>query len=149
MILLPICQASSIFALHPRIATAFEFIKTHPLSQIEHSRVEIDGDNLYINIGDNELIKAERRSIEIHKKYIDLHIPLSGVEIIGWRSSLVLEKVDKAYDELLDFALYKDIPTTYITLHPGEFLLATPQDGHAPLIGSGNLVKAVVKIKIT
>ncbi len=34
-----------------------------------------------------------------------------------------------------DCALYGDVPTTFINLLPGQFVIVYPEDPHAPAIG--------------
>lgn len=153
MILLPLAHASSIFSLHPLFGAAFDYVLSHDLaSMCTHAsfggRVELDGDRFYINIGSNVLVPASDRLIEVHRRYIDIHIPLSGSEIIGYRAYDTLSELDTPYDLARDYAFYRDTPTAYVDVLAGEFLIATPADGHAPLIGSGTLLKAVVKIQI-
>lgn len=36
-----------------------------------------------------------------------------------------------------DCALYGDMPSAFVDLKPGEFLIVYPEDPHAPLIGTG------------
>jgi len=55
---------------------------------------------------------------------------------------------EKKFDTEADFGLFKDEPTSYITLKPNEFAIIYPEDAHAPIIGNGKIRKLVVKIKI-
>ena len=58
----------------------------------------IDGDNLYFNYPDCAITKEVKEGfLEGHKKYIDIHIVISGEENLGYtpRSEV---KVKKEYD---------------------------------------------------
>ena len=109
----------------------------------------LQGDNLYINVDDASLRSREAQKLEVHRRYIDVHFPLDGVEEVGWRSldSLTCES-EAPFDEVRDFALYAAPATTYFTVRPGEFYVMFPEDAHAPIIGQGTLRKAIAKVRI-
>ena len=70
--------------ISPLFAKAFEYVKNTDFSKMEDGRHDIEGDNLYANIQTLNGKNIQDASIEIHKKYIDIQIPLLGVEQIGW-----------------------------------------------------------------
>ena len=43
-------------------------------------------------------------AIETHKKYIDIQLPLLGVEKIGWKPGCELQEVSVPYNEEKDIA---------------------------------------------
>ena len=83
----------------------------------------------------------------MHRRYVDIHVPLSGEETVGWTAlhSLTTHP-DEPFNETSDFALYSEPAATYFTVRPGEFYIMYPEDAHAPIIGSGTLRKLVVKV---
>ena len=86
--------------------------------------------------------------IETHDKYIDIQLPLFGVEKIGWKSRGELQEESIPYDEEKDITFYIDHPTAYTKVYPGQFVIYFPSDGHAPGIGQGTIRKAVIKIPV-
>ena len=134
--------------LHPLFKAAFDYIKSHDLLAMPLGRIELDGDRLFINNVESELVEKDNQIIEVHRRYIDIHVPLDGEETIGWKPLADLSVVDKAYDDEADFATFAESASAYLTLKPGQFLVAWPEDGHAPIIGRGRLRKAIVKIKL-
>ena len=84
-------------------------------------RIELDGDNLFINNVNPECIAAEKQVLEMHRDYIDVHILLTGKETIGWKAIEDLKNITQEYQNEGDCALSDDQPTTYVTLQPGEF----------------------------
>ena len=44
--------------------------------------------------------------------------------------------------------LYADRPSTYVTLSPGQWLMAWPEDAHAPVIGNGRIRKLIAKVRL-
>ncbi|MGL5682451.1 MAG: YhcH/YjgK/YiaL family protein [Marinifilaceae bacterium] len=134
--------------LHPRFGQLFNYLRTHNLLDVAPGRIDLDGDNLYINNGESEMKTAAEQMIEVHKQYIDVHLPLDKSETIGWISIADMNQVEVAYNEEGDYAFYGDEPHTYVTLHPGECMIVFPEDGHAPIIGEGKMRKAVAKVLV-
>ena len=149
MILAPLSEMPQYFALHSQLKSLFDYLSRHDLSVVPAGRVELDGERLFINVSDVQLKTKEEQNIEVHRAYIDVHIPLSGDEIIGWKSlKNIGKKVPISSDETADFSLFDEPADEYFTVHPGQFFICFPDDGHAPVIGEGKLRKLIVKIKI-
>lgn len=148
MIIASLENSLTIESLHPGFKVLFEYIKNHNLLLKETGKIEIDGDNLFINNVLVSLKKKEDQVLESHKQYIDVHIPLDGNEIIGWKPTRDCSVVRSIYNSVEDYALFDDVPSSYVTIEPGSFLIAFPEDAHAPVIGKGEIRKLVAKIKI-
>ena len=149
MILLKIKDSERIESLHPMLKKFFDYVKTLNFEQLEGGRIELEGKNLFINVDTPELVLKENQKLEVHQKYLDVHIPISGTETIGWKA---LDDIKSSpaipYDAEKDFAMYKEGASTYFEVHPGEFFIAFPEDAHAPIIGEGKFKKIVGKIKL-
>lgn len=148
MILAHLTESARYEQLHPLFKTAFDFIKSNNLLKMGTGRIELESNRLFINNIKANLIKKEKQALEIHKKYIDIHIPLDKTEIIGWKSLSDLNKPREKFDTEKDFALFDEPASNYIEVHPGEFLIVFPEDAHAPVIGEGVLRKLIVKIEL-
>lgn len=148
MIYSSLSQSERIESLHPKFKQVFDYIKSNDLLHLELGRIELDGDNLFINNVNPSLVTADEQVLEAHKAYLDIHIPLDRNEIIGIISTEKCAKIKSGYDETNDYELYDDKPENFVTIHPGEFLIVYPEDAHAPLIGEGKIRKAVAKIKL-
>ncbi|MCM1516869.1 MAG: YhcH/YjgK/YiaL family protein [Paraprevotella sp.] len=146
MILAKLTDSSRYEAVHPLFGQAFEYILSHDLASVSAGRIELDGDRLFINVCETDLVAAESQKLEVHRRYIDIHVPLEQVETIGWKHISDLGESEAPFDEAGDFALYDDRDVSYIPVHPGEFLAVFPEDAHAPLIGSGHQRKLIVKV---
>ena len=46
-----------------------------------------------------------------------------------------------------DIQFFDDEPQTFYTLRPGQFTILFPEDGHAPMIGEGDVRKIIVKVR--
>ena len=148
MILAKLTDSARYEALHPALPALFEYVKQHNLLSAQPGCLALDGDDLFINVTDSTLMTKEAQKLEVHQRYIDIHMPLSAPEIIGVRHISTLGEPDAPFNEKEDAALYTAPATTYIVVEPGDFLLLFPEDAHAPIIGSGKLRKLVAKIKI-
>ena len=148
MIIVNLHDTADIERLHPAFKQLFDYIKAHNLQEMPIGRIELDGERLFVNNDNPTLRTAEEQTIEVHRRYIDVHIPLDHNEIIGWRATRHCTDLVSEYEADKDRMFYSDQPTTYITLHPGEVCICYPTDGHAPIIGTGSMRKAVAKVLI-
>ncbi|MGC3976921.1 MAG: YhcH/YjgK/YiaL family protein [Paludibacteraceae bacterium] len=148
MIYSTIAESERIEDLHPQFKRVFEYLKKNNLLNIELGRIELDGNRSFINNVESQLFPAEERSLEAHKDYLDIQIPLDVPETIGVKPTADCKTVKSAYNEEKDILFFEDKPTNFVTVYPGEFIILYPEDAHAPLIGEGNVRKLVVKIQI-
>lgn len=132
--------------LHPSFKQAFDFLRTTDFSTLDDGRIELEGDAIYINLAGN--MGKESAPLEVHQKYIDIQMPLSTTELIGWKPLRSCCHVLEVYDKEKDIAFYADKFDTQLSVSPGEFVIFYPQDAHAPAMASGFLRKLVVKIKL-
>lgn len=148
MIISNLQNSSRVESLHPLFKKLFDYVKTHDLLHTECGRIELDGDNLFINNSNPTCVTSDQQVLEVHRDYIDVHILLEGQETVGWKALEDLTQETKAYEKEGDCALYADRPTTYVTLQPGQFLIVYPEDPHAPIIGEGKIRKLIGKVKV-
>lgn len=148
MILSNLQNSERIEGLHPLFKKFFDYVKGHDLLHTECGRIELDGDRLFINNVNPTCVSAEEQVLEVHRDYIDVHVLLEGEETIGWKALEDLQDEKQPYQKEGDCALYSDRPTSFVTLHPGQFLIVWPEDPHAPVIGTGKIRKLIGKIKI-
>lgn len=148
MIVSNLQNSQRVEGLHPLFKTLFDYVKSHDLLHAELGRIEIKGDELFINNVNPECVTAEKQVLELHRAYIDVHILLEGTERIGWKAIEDLTNETKPYEEEGDCALYSDAPTTFVDLLPGQFMIVYPEDPHAPVIGEGKIRKLIAKVKL-
>lgn len=148
MILDTLNNSRRIESLHPLFKKAFDYIKSTDFSKVEDGKTELDGDRLTVSIVSLCGKEKAEAAIETHKKYIDIQLPLLGVEKIGWKGGDELQEESIPYNEQQDIAFYVDRPTAYTKIYPGQFAIYFPEDGHAPGIGQGNIRKVIVKVRV-
>ncbi len=135
--------------MHPLFKAAFDYVKSHDLANAEPGRIVVDGDNLFINVDTGTFKSRADQLTEVHRRYIDIQIPLSGPEVMGWRPlSTITEEPVTPFDPATDRAFYHIPSYDYVEVLPGEFTIFFPEDAHAPAIGEGQFKKLIVKVRI-
>ena len=134
--------------LNPRFKQAFAFLKTADLTNIPLGILELDGQNLYVNVQEIEGKSPVIARMETHEQYIDIQIPVSKPELMGWIARKNLKKITEEYNAQKDITFYADNAAYFINVQPSEFVIFFPQDGHQPGIGDGKRKKVIVKVKI-
>ena len=148
MIYSTLIESKHIESLHPKFKQLFDYVKEHDLLRQETGRITLDGDNLFINNVNPQMVSADEQVLEVHQRYLDVHIPLDKAETIGIKPLENCTDLKSEFNSEDDYALYSDKPTNYVTLQPGEFLIVYPHDAHAPIIGEGKIRKLIAKVLI-
>ncbi|MFA5859556.1 MAG: YhcH/YjgK/YiaL family protein [Elusimicrobiota bacterium] len=133
----------------PRLEKVIEFFNEIPPAALSDGRTEIMGNDVYVMVSSGEGKGRDGNKLEFHREYIDIHVTLSGKEILGWKSIEDCKEVDKEYDEPKDVGIFNDKPVSYVDIPEGTFVIMYPFDAHAPLCGDGKNKKVVIKIKIS
>lgn len=151
MILSNLKESYRIECLHPRFSKLFDFLKSNNLLNSPLGKIELEGDDLFINnieVEGNDMLAPDKHILELHQKYIDVHILLQGQEIIGWKDINNLTSYTSTYNAVDDCALSDESCDTYVKMKPGQFLIVWPEDAHCPALGSGLIRKAIAKVRL-
>ncbi|MBQ3188033.1 MAG: YhcH/YjgK/YiaL family protein [Bacteroidaceae bacterium] len=127
---------------------AIEFILNTDLEKLQVGRNEVCGDDIFANVMEAQPRTKEEAPIEIHRKYIDIQIPLTGDEVMGYTPKAQLP--DAEYNADSDAALYPVgmLAAEYFNVKRSMFTVFFPQDGHAPAVTPVKLRKVIVKVAI-
>jgi len=134
--------------MHPGFAKAFAFLKRSDLAELPAERYKIDGDKLFCMISKGPGRPRAEANLEAHRKYIDIQYVIAGNEEMGWKPTADCHVVDAPYDAEKDIGFFKDAPDSWNEVPAGSFVIFFPQDAHAPLVGDGEIHKAVLKIAV-
>lgn len=148
MILGDLNTTGSISRLRPEIETALNWIKQHFKDEFKPGKTEIASGKIIANLETVAMIPKEKQLLEAHKRYIDIHVPISEVEVIGWAATSNLKNCIKPYDPEKDIEFYGDTAQFHIPVYPGQYAIFFPEDAHAPNIGIGTHHKFCIKIAI-
>ena len=133
-------------SLNPLFPKVVEYLQNTDLMAQEPGRVNIDGNKLFVNHNVAQGKTVDEARMETHNAMIDIQIPLSCDEVMGYTPRQYLAEAE--YDAAKDITFYLDRPEQYITVHPGEFVIFFPEDGHAPNISPVPEYKKVIfKVK--
>jgi len=148
MILASLADSAQYEALHPLFHQAFEYVKQNDLTQAPAGKIVLDGDKLFISVSDITGKTPEAARIETHAKYIDIQLPLTAPETMGFLPAGDCKNSPDGYNETKDITFFTDKPSAYVKVEPGQFVAFFPHDGHAPCIGEGAIRKLVIKVLV-
>lgn len=134
-------------SVNPRFAKAIEYLKSTDLNAQEPGKVELDGKDLVVNFSIAKGKTKEQAQLETHKNFIDIQIPLSCTEVMGYTPACNLPEGE--YNAEKDITKSAMPSEAYIPVHPGMFAIFFPQDGHAPCISEEESIrKVIVKVRV-
>ena len=135
-------------SLNPNFKKVVEFIANNKLADLPLGRNEIMGDAVFANVMEVKPRTKDEAPLEIHRRYIDIQIPISADELMGYTPLAELPAPD--YIEADDYALYPVgmEARDYFNVKNDQFVVFFPQDGHAPAITAVPLKKVVFKVAI-
>jgi biofilm protein TabA len=135
-------------ALNRGFKKAVNFIECTDLKSLTVGRYEIDGERVYAMVSKEKGRKKEDAQLEIHRRYTDIQLVLSGTDNMGWKplKNCIRPVSDFNRDE--DISFFYDGPDVFIPVGPDYFVIFFPDDAHMPLIGDGELHKVVIKVAV-
>jgi len=138
--------------ISPHFEKAIQHVLSTDFSGLETGKYPIDGDNSFAIVNEYTTKPVSECDPESHRDYADIQIMLAGVERFGY-APLTLQPATTPYDPEKDVAFYSiaQEDLSYITLHPGEFIIFFPSDIHQPEVFTQqpDLVrKVVVKVAL-
>ncbi len=130
----------------PTLGTVIEFLNDHDLSVLPDGHIDLDAAGHYVNLQTIAAKTSAQAVLESHRKMIDIQVPLTGDEVMGYSSRADLTPAP--YDEAKDISFHPGHPASFVTVKKGMFAIFFPQDGHAPGITPTALKKAIFKIPV-
>ncbi len=132
-------------SLNPLFAQAVEYLKSTDLNAVEPgTKVELKGNDLRVNFAQTKPKTKDQAKLETHRDFIDIQIPLSGTEVMGYTPAADLPKAE--YNAEKDITFFEGLAESYIPVKPGMFAIFFPQDGHAPGVTETGVKKVIVKV---
>ena len=128
--------------------TAIRWLATHDVAALPNGRTDVDGDRVFLNVMDADLRPAGDAAFEVHRRYADLQLDLTGGERWGWADSAAPQG---APDAQKDIGFLTGPEQAAGVLGGGRFVLFLPGEPHKPSClapGCTHLRKAVVKFEM-
>lgn len=148
MILESMSNVALVETIHPLFKKAFDYIQSNDMMNVAPGKIVLEEDKLFIIVSESNGKNLEDAVIESHNKFIDIQIPIVGTEIMGWMPIVACAQPKDSYDAERDLTFFDDIPSVYVPVECGNFIVFFPSDGHAPGIGDGFIKKLVVKVAV-
>lgn len=148
MILCNITDANIYRNISPLLAEAIDWLMANSDVDLANGSYPVGEDGVVVKAETPALMPRERVRLEAHRRFIDIHVPLKGIETIGWAPVASLSYIHTPYSEDADIAFYSDTAHSMLHVHPGQIAIFFPEDAHAPNIGIGTHRKLCIKIPI-
>lgn len=124
-----------------------DFFQKTDLSTLEPGRIVLQGDDLFVNVNRQGALTRQEVPIEAHKEYIDIQVPISSDEEMGFISASSMPAPSVPYSAEKDVAFFPGQCDTYLNVRKGMFTVFFPGEGHAPAITKDGIIKLIVKIR--
>lgn len=147
MILDTVDRMSSYKGMHPLMGKVIDFLENTDLNSLEPGRIVLQGDDLFVNVNMVQPLDRDNARIEVHRKYIDIQIPITSDEEMGYTSALFLGAESQPYEEKTEAGFHCGQSHTWLLVKKGMFVVFFPGEGHAPAVTPVPMKKIVVKIK--
>lgn len=148
MILDSLGNAGLYESINSRFKMAFDFLRNTDLLALPIGKIELDGSDLFVNVVDIIGKTAETARMETHNNYIDIQIPVTAAETMGWIAGNKLNQVTDPYNVEKDITFFADKASNFIKVQPFEFAIFFPEDGHQPGISEGQYKKIIIKVRV-
>lgn len=133
------------------LSKVLEVMSNISVENFPEERIEIVDNDIFINAVMLESKPEENCIFEAHKKFIDIHYIVSGVEVIKVSDVSNLSDIGD-YNEQNDILFYKTgESSSTVVLRAGDFLVCYTHDAHKVAIqhdGVSNIKKLVGKMRV-
>ncbi|MBE0126592.1 N-acetylneuraminate anomerase [Citrobacter amalonaticus] len=136
--------------LHPVLEEALTLALTARPQEKTPGRVELRGDDVFMNVMQFATQSPTEKKAELHEQYIDIQLLLAGEERIQFGVVDSARQCEERHVEE-DYQLCREIAGSQsITLQPGMFAVFMPGEPHKPGCSVGEpkaITKVVVKVR--
>lgn len=129
--------------------TAIRYVLSEDLKSLSMGRNEIDGDEAFVNRFNYQTMTPDQAIWEGHIRYGDIHVLLSGQELIGVTNVDALTETVRKPEE--DFVGFEGEVQTWLPMTTEDALIVYPEDIHKVKVVSGEsclVEKACFKFKV-
>lgn len=137
--------------MNEKFKLAFDFLNNTDLKVIEDGSYEILGKEIYANVQSLSTKPIEEKKWEVHRKYIDIQLVISGKEKMGYGILDDFNEITVPYSDEKDVEFLDGKEFNFVDVKEGNFVIFYPQDVHAPMLAVEkpmNIKKVIVKIAV-
>ncbi|MBN2279854.1 MAG: YhcH/YjgK/YiaL family protein [Candidatus Marinimicrobia bacterium] len=106
------------------------------------------GNSIFASISKEAGRKKEAAFLDIHRKYIDIQMIISGKDEMGWSPIQYCTRPKTDYISESDIQFFTDGPLMVLPVTEKMFTIFFPEDAHKPSISSEMLHKIVIKVAL-
>lgn len=147
MIIASLSDSARYENLNPLFRQAFDFVRKADLAALEPGRHVLVEEALVVMVNETTMKAPEKARMEVHNKFVDIHVPLSREERFTWKDRAALAEPSEPFLEEKDARHYGDAADVSLVVKPGQFAVFFPEDAHAGCIGEGMIRKLVIKVR--
>lgn len=147
MILDTLDRLESYGSLSPYMNKVLDFFHNTDLTALKPGRIVLHGDDIFVSVNHQDAQTREQVPIEAHKEYIDIQVPITADEEMGFVSAAYMPEPSVPYNKEKDVAFYPGLCDNYLIIRKGMFVVFFPGEGHAPAITDSGILKLIVKIR--
>ncbi len=137
MIIDKLSQLARYAVVNPPVASLITDFAGQVNETTEIKKYLLDGERVFALVQEYAPREFDTAKVEIHRRYIDIHVPVFGEELICYCPIEKLELIED-FTPQSDDLLFKLDPQTAVRLavRPGSFVWFNPEEGHAPCLKS-------------
>lgn len=115
MIIASLSDSARYEMLNPLFRRVFDFIREAAPATLETGRHVLEEDALTVMVNEPVMKKREKARMEVHDRFIDIHVPLSREEGFMWKDRAALETPSEPFSREKDAQHYDDEPDIFLS----------------------------------
>lgn len=127
--------------LYPNLDIAIDYIKKGEYINLPLGKQDIVGKDVWVSVIEIEGKDAATTPFEIHKKYLDIHVDITGNELIETGGN----GPEVSYDENRDFGVVECENANSSYMSPDDFYICMLNEPHKPACAAPGKDKAIKK----
>ena len=127
--------------LYPNLDIAIDYIKKGEYINLPLGKQDIVGNDVWVSVIEIEGKDAATTPFEIHKKYLDIHVDITGNELIETGGN----GPEVSYDENRDFGVVECENANSSYMSPDDFYICMLDEPHKPACAAPGKDKAIKK----
>jgi YhcH/YjgK/YiaL family protein len=141
-------DAKRYYSLNPRFEMVFDYLNNHDLKKMDVGTYEIDGEDAFLIIAEDQANPDHEYFLEIHRRYIDIQLAIEGEFTIAWKHLDDCKHPQSEFDIEKDAQFFSDTQDFDLKMQAGCFAILFPEDAHGPYPPEEYLKKAIVKVAV-
>ena len=127
--------------LYPNLDIAIDYIKKGEYPSLPVGKHEIVGKDVFVSVIELDGKDVETTPFEIHKQYLDIHVDITGYELIQTGD----QGKEVSFDENRDFGIVECENKVSSYMSPEDFYICMLDEPHKPACAAPGKEKAIKK----